>query len=125
MLSNPDGLIMIILQYAAIFLEVLGAAVICAGVLITTCLFLYRSWMHGHVHRFYQKYRRGMGKAILLGLEILIAGDIIKTTTYGFEMEHLMVLGLLVLIRTFLSFALEVEINGHLPWKRLPDEEME
>lgn len=125
MLSSPGGLVMTSLHYAAISLEILGSLVICAGVLVTTCLFLYRAWVYGQINRFYLKYRRGMGKAILLGLEILIAGDIIKTTTYGFELEHLVVLGLLVLIRTFLSFALEVEINGHLPWKRPPDEDME
>jgi len=123
--GNPDGLFMTSMHYAALSLEILGVLVICAGVVATTCIFLYRSWGHGGLTRHYLKYRRGMGKAILLGLEILIAGDIIKTTTHGFELEHLIVLGLLVLIRTFLSFALEIEINGHLPWKRPPDEDME
>ena len=58
-----------------------------------------------------------MGKAIILGLELLVAGDIIMTTTH-IDLRHIAVLGLLVLIRTFLSFSLEIELNGHLPWRR-------
>ncbi len=113
------------MQYAAMSLEFLGVAAICVGVLITTFLFLYCSWIFRDITRFYVQYRRGMGKSILLGLELLVAGDIVMTTTHGFELNHLLVLGLLVLIRTFLSFALEIEINGHLPWKRPQDSDID
>lgn len=114
-----------IMYFAAIGLEALGALVICAGVLATTALFLYRCWTHREANRFYRSYRRGMGKAILLGLELLVAGDIIMTTTHNFDLRHIAVLGLLVLIRTFLSFSLEIELNGHLPWKRPPGAEQQ
>ena len=106
------------MYHAAVALEVMGVLVICVGILATTGLFLYRSWIHRGTDPFYQSYRRGMGKAILLGLELLVAGDIILTTTHNFDLRHIGVLGLLVLIRTFLSFSLEIELNGHLPWKR-------
>ncbi len=118
MMGNTDGLLKAAMYHAALFMEILGVAVICVGVLATTWLFLYRSWQQGEMNPFYGKYRRGMGKAILLGLELLVAGDIIMTTTHGFELRHIAVLGLLVVIRTFLSFSLEIELNGHLPWKR-------
>ncbi len=125
MIYGTDGTFKAGMYYAAAALEILGVIVICTGVLVTTCLFLYRSWKHREVNRFYIKYRRGTGKAILLGLELLVAGDIIMTTTHSFELKSLLILGLLVLIRTFLSFALEIEINGHLPWKRPPEDDME
>ncbi|WP_244147341.1 DUF1622 domain-containing protein [Desulfonatronovibrio hydrogenovorans] len=123
MFQLSDGLFKTSMYYAAMSLEILGVTVICAGVVATTGLFLYRAWIYRDMNRFYGKYRKGMGKAILLGLELLVAGDIIMTTTHGFELHHLTVLGILVLIRTFLSFSLEIEINGHLPWKRPPEAE--
>ncbi|MFP4397189.1 MAG: DUF1622 domain-containing protein [Desulfonatronovibrio sp.] len=123
MTGNPSELFFNIMYYSALAMEMAGVAVIITGVLLTTALFLYRTWTYREVNRFYSKYRKGMGKAILLGLELLVAGDIIMTTTHGFDLNHLAVLGLLVLIRTFLSFSLEVEINGHLPWKRPSEKE--
>ncbi len=113
------------MNYAAMTLDILGVVVICTGVAATTFLFLYRSWTYKGISKFYVQYRRGMGKSILLGLELLVAGDIIMTTLHGFELNHLLVLGVLVLIRTFLSFALEIEINGHLPWKRPQDNDID
>jgi uncharacterized membrane protein len=118
MFAESSGYFMTAMYYAAITLEAMGALVICIGVLATTGLFLYRSWKHQGTNPFYQHYRRGMGKAILLGLELLVAGDIILTITHNFDLRHISVLGLLVLIRTFLSFSLEIELNGHLPWRR-------
>jgi uncharacterized membrane protein len=59
-----------------------------------------------------------VGRAILLGLEFLIAGDLIRTVLVETTMENVAVLGLIVLIRTFLSIALEVELEGCWPWRR-------
>lgn len=107
-----------IMYHAAMALEFLALLVICLGVVFTTSVFVFRVWKFRDPNLFYQDYRRGMGKAILLGLELLVAGDIILTTTHGFDLGHIAVLGLLVLIRTFLSFSLEIELYGHLPWRR-------
>lgn len=63
-------------------------------------------------------FRRGIGRAILLGLEILVAGDIVRTVAVQPTIDSLVVLGGLILIRTFLSFALEIELHGALPWRR-------
>lgn len=106
------------MYYAALAMEGMGVAVICIGVIATTGLFVYRSVMHRSADQFYHSYRRGMGKSILLGLELLVAGDIILTATHNFNLQHVALLGLLVLVRTFLSFSLEIELNGHLPWRR-------
>jgi uncharacterized membrane protein len=65
----------------------------------------------------YKTYRQDVGKAILLGLEFLVASDIIRTVAISPTLQSVLVLGLIVLVRTFLSFALEMELQGHLPWR--------
>jgi uncharacterized membrane protein len=66
----------------------------------------------------YQAFRQGLGRAILLGLEFLVAGDIIRSVVLDPTFASIGVLGLLVLVRTFLSWSLEVEIDGMWPWRR-------
>lgn len=65
----------------------------------------------------YKVLRKDLGRSILLGLEFLVAGDIISTITIEPTLESVTVLGLIVLIRTFLSFSLELEITGRWPWQ--------
>lgn len=66
----------------------------------------------------YRSYRSGLGRSILLGLELLVAADIVRTVAVTPSIESVMVLGAIVLVRTFLSFGLEVELEGRLPWRR-------
>ena len=66
----------------------------------------------------YRIVRTVFGRSILLGLEFLVAGDIIRTVAVQPSLQNVAVLGLIVLIRTFLSFSLEVEIDGRWPWRR-------
>jgi len=66
----------------------------------------------------YRIVRTVFGRSILLGLEFLVAADIIRTVAVQPSLENVAVLGLIVLIRTFLSFSLEVEIDGRWPWRR-------
>ncbi len=66
----------------------------------------------------YRILRQSFGGVILLGLEILVAGDLIRTVAVEPTIENVAVLGLIVLIRTFLSFSLEIEIEGVPPWRR-------
>jgi uncharacterized membrane protein len=66
----------------------------------------------------YRRFRQDLGRGILLGLEFLVAADIIRTVAVAPTLENVLVLGLIVLIRTFLSIALQVEIDGVLPWAR-------
>ena len=66
----------------------------------------------------YNLMRQSFGGAILLGLEILVAGDLIRTVAVAPTIDNVVVLGIIVLIRTFLSFSLEIEIDGTVPWKR-------
>jgi uncharacterized membrane protein len=66
----------------------------------------------------YQAARQDVGRAILLGLEILIIADIVETITVDPTLDSALTLGLIVLVRTFLSFSLEIELDGSLPWRR-------
>jgi uncharacterized membrane protein len=66
----------------------------------------------------YRQFRQMLGRTILLGLELLVAGDIIRTVAAKPTLVSVAVLGAIVLIRTFLSFSLEVEITGNWPWQR-------
>ncbi len=68
----------------------------------------------------YRALREGIGRGILLGLELLVAADIIRTVAIDPTFANVGVLGLIVLVRTFLSWSLEVEITGEWPWQRSP-----
>ena len=96
-----------------------GVGVIILGLLIATIIFLKKVYERelGHPHTAYRQYRAGIGRGILLGLEILIAGDIIRTVAIELTFESLGTLAILVAIRTFLSFSLETEIMGRWPWR--------
>lgn len=101
----------------AMVIEAAGILVIVLGATIASGRFL-RDWLRERsLEGPYQAYRGNLGRAILLGLELLVAADIVGTVVVAPTFENLGVLGLIVLIRTVLSFALEVEINGHWPWQ--------
>ncbi len=93
-----------------------GVFIVAAGALVaTTRLLVRRAHNTGN---YYSSYRQDIGRAILLGLEFLIAGDIIRTVVVAPTIQNVLVLGLIVLIRTFLSMSLQLEIEGRLPWRR-------
>ena len=98
--------------------EAAGIAVIVVGLVLTTARFLIKQRGTGDPDVRFHQYRSGLGRAILLGLEFLVAADIIGTVAITPTLESVAVLGLVVLIRTFLSFSLSVEIEGRLPWRR-------
>jgi uncharacterized membrane protein len=93
-----------------------GIAIILIGVLASSVQFLRR--IRGDLAIAYGLYRAGLGRAILLGLEFLIAGDIIRTVATSPTFQSVGILGSIVIIRTFLSFSLNLEVEGHLPWQR-------
>lgn len=72
----------------------------------------------GHQPDTYRRFRRQLGRSILLGLELLVAADIIRTVAVTPTLNSVLVLALIVLIRTFLSFSLELEITGRWPWQQ-------
>lgn len=101
----------------AFVMEAAGIAVIVLGSAGAAAFYLQRSLRRHDAREAYHRLRAGLGRAILLGLEFLVAADIIRTVAIQPTFQKLGVLGLLVVIRTFLSFTLEVEIDGHWPWQ--------
>lgn len=105
-------------------LEALSIAVLVIGVLFAFALCL-RAIRRGEAPTAYSDLRRDLGKSILLGLELLVAADIITSAAINPSFATIGLLGLIVLIRTFLSWSLEVEVNGRWPWQgsRSPNED--
>jgi uncharacterized membrane protein len=95
--------------------DAIGVIVIFVGALIATARFLLRRYDQANMS--YQSYRQDIGRAILLGLEFLIAGDIIRTVVVAPSLGNVVVLGIIVLIRTFLSTSLQLELEGRWPWQ--------
>ncbi len=106
------------IRWVAGGIEALAVAIILLGAVVTTLQLFLRLIKERAFEDCYRRFRRDFGKAILLGLEFLIASDIVGTVAVGPTFQDLWVLALLVAIRTFLSFALELEITGRWPWQR-------
>lgn len=104
-----------LIEGSAKVIEVCGIGVMLGGALLATINYLKHIKHETQIT--YEAFRRQLGRSILLGLEFLVAGDIISTVAVEPTMESVSVLGLIVLIRTFLSFSLEVELEGKLPWR--------
>jgi uncharacterized membrane protein len=99
-------------------IELTGVTIIAAGAFSTLFLFLYRLASGYDRDEAVANLRSSLGRAILLGLEFLVAADIINTVAVQPTLGSVAVLAGIVVIRTFLSFSLETEIEGRWPWQR-------
>jgi uncharacterized membrane protein len=98
--------------------EGLGAAVLVLGLLLSLGI-AARDWLRTRQGRVaYRTLKETFGGVLLLGLEILVAADLVRTVAVEPTLENVAILGLIVLIRTFLSFSLEIEMEGVPPWRR-------
>lgn len=111
-----------IIELAGQAVDAFGVAVIIIGVLIATVRYGLRTL---DVTRRapgdedgYSRYRESIGRALLLGLELLVAADIIRTVAITPTLESVAILAVIVVIRTFLSWSLEVELSGRWPWQQ-------
>jgi uncharacterized membrane protein len=93
-----------------------GVALIVIGLVFATATFLLR--LSRHVPAAYQYYREALGRTLLLGLEFLVAADIIRTVAVTPTFQSVGILAVIVAIRTFLSWTLELELEGYWPWQR-------
>ena len=107
-----------VLHGIATAIEIGGVGLIVIGAALATILYLRDGFGAAGWEAAYKSYRANLGRGILLGLELLVAADIIGTVAVTPTFESLGVLAAIVLIRTFLSFSLEVEIEGRWPWAR-------
>ncbi len=104
-------------EWCAAIVEALGIGVITAAALYTLLVAALRLLKKDKPETIFQQVRQRLGRGILLGLELLVAADIIHTVAVELSFETVGVLAIIVLIRTFLSFTLEVELTGRWPWQ--------
>jgi uncharacterized membrane protein len=111
-----------VLHWSSLGLEAAGVVVVVVGALVAFAVAAKGLGRGADRSDLYHDFRRRLARSILLGLEFLVAADIIGTVAVEPTVDNLLVLGLIVVIRTFLSFSLEVEIEGRWPWRRGPRE---
>jgi uncharacterized membrane protein len=102
----------------AVGFEVIGAAAMVVGFVIAVVLGIRSFLRNEGAHAAYTALRTTLGAAILLGLEVLVAADLVRTITSKPSLEEALILGIIVLIRTILSISIQIEIDGVLPWRR-------
>ena len=120
--SSAGSDILAWIEIAALAIEILAVVIIVVAIFYATVRFLVRSALRrGEMDR-YEQLKYSLGRSLLLGLEILVAADVVRTVALEATLESVAVLGLLVLIRTFLSWALVVEIEGRWPWQSRREE---
>jgi uncharacterized membrane protein len=107
-----------LIEWIALGIEILAVAVIVAGVLaVVVSQGPVRSVFRPGKAGAYESFKHQLGRPLLLGLDLLVAGDLVKTVALEPTLINIEVLGLLVLIRTFLNWSLVVEIEGRWPWQ--------
>ena len=106
------------LDHVAQGFEGLGTLILVVGVVWSFVLAVLAWRQSSSGQKAYKALRQAFGGTILLALEILVAADLIRTVAVSTTLDNVLVLGLIVLIRTFLSFSLEIEIEGMVPWRR-------
>lgn len=104
------------IELAARGIEALAVAIMVIFILIGTTRFLFHSL--GKIEGAYERYRIVLGKTLLVGLELLVAADIINTVAFDLTLQNLALLAGLVLVRTALGWTLTVEVEGHWPWQQ-------
>ena len=104
---------------AAVGVEIFGVIVIVIGAVWASikAVFVYLSRDRAAI---YHDYRRSLGSSMMLGLELLVAGDIIRTVIVAHTLDDILGLGLIVIIRTVLIFTIHLELEGRWPWQQQP-----
>ena len=105
------------IEYAALAIEILAVVVIVVAIFYAMGHYLFQAAIRPEHEDLYKQLKARLGYALILGLEILVAADIVRTVALEATLQSVAVLGLLVLIRTFLSWGLVVEIEGRWPWQ--------
>ena len=107
-----------LMDHVAQGFEALGVAILAVGVIWSFVLAVMAGRRSGWSAKAYLVLRQAFGGTLLLGLEVLVAADLVRTVAVAPTLDNVLVLGLIVVIRTVLSFSLETEIEGVAPWRR-------
>ena len=114
----PAGTFTTVMDHVAQGFEALGAVILVVGVIWSFVLAVVAVRRSGWSVNAYLVLRQAFGGTLLLGVEVLVAADLVRTVAVAPTLDNVLVLGLIVVIRTFLSFSLETEIEGVAPWRR-------
>jgi uncharacterized membrane protein len=116
--ETSAGTFSVLMDHVAQGFEVLGVAILAVGVIWSFVLAVVAGRRSGWSAKTYLVLRQAFGGTLLLGLEVLVAADLVRTIAVSPTLDNVLVLGLIVVIRTVLSFSLETEIEGVAPWRR-------
>jgi len=117
--NMPNGeIILTLIEWAALLIEVLAVLIIFVSIFYGVIRYSYRGILNQDRKNRFTNLKRHLGGSLSLGLEILVAADIVRTVALEATMESVLILGLLILIRTFLSWSLVVELEGYWPWDK-------
>ena len=105
------------IEYAALAIEILAVVIIGVTIFYSVIRYSFQGIFQQENEDRYRELKMRLGRSLLLGLEILVAADIVRTVALEATLESVAILGLVVLIRTFLSWSLAVEMEGHWPWQ--------
>lgn len=105
------------IEVASLVIEIVAVAIVAIGIFYAMGKYLLRAGTRHQRDTWYHDLKVSLGRSVLLGLEVLVAADIVRTVALDWSFESVAVLGLLVLIRTILSWTLLVEIEGRWPWQ--------
>lgn len=115
-LFSENPLIMGLIANVAFGLEILAVAIISLSILTALLRYLRGFFKHGQTELCISDFKHAVGRGVQVALELLIAADIINTVVLDATITNVLVLGILVIIRTFLSWTLTLETEGYLPW---------
>lgn len=105
-------------QNAGTLLDFAGVVIILGGVIIASAIAFVRLFNHKGLHQLYQQYRRNLARSILIGLEFIVAGDIIRSVAGDLSLNGVIILAIIILVRSFLGMEMEMEMDGRWPWQR-------
>jgi uncharacterized membrane protein len=109
-------------EFVGLVVDLAGVGIIVVAIAVAGVAFARGLTRDEPIDSSYRRLRQSIGRGILLGLELLVAGDIIRTVAISPTFSSVGVLAVIVVIRTFLSFSLEVELTGHWPWQQKASE---
>lgn len=109
------------IEIISLLIELLAVGIIVAAIVYASARVAFERVIHASFEHAYAEYKERLGKSLLLGLEILIAADVIRTVALEPTLTSVVVLGILIIIRTFLSWSLILEMEGRWPWQQKHD----
>jgi len=115
--SSTESDVLSWIEIAALAIEILAVVIIVVAIFYAIIRYFAQAAVRPGVEGRYEQLKHSLGRSLLLGLEILVAADVVRTVALEATFQSVVVLGMLVLIRTFLSWALVVEIEGRWPWQ--------